>query len=185
MSPTADRGPVDVFVAVGTDHHPFDRLVTWTDRWASEHPDLRVLVQRGESAAPTHADSEVMFGYDEVIALMTGARIVVAQGGPATMMDARSVGHRPVVVPRHGTLGEHVDDHQVRFSAWMADRDLIHLADDEDTYRSMLDRAAADADAFRIPPDAGGVDDTLAAFATLVDPLVVAGRRRRTRKGRR
>ena len=32
--------------------------------------------------------------------------VVIAQGGPATIMDARSVGHRPIVVPRRGHLDE-------------------------------------------------------------------------------
>ena len=32
-----------VVVSVGTDHHPFDRLVEWVDRWAGEHPDVSGL----------------------------------------------------------------------------------------------------------------------------------------------
>jgi hypothetical protein len=33
----------------------------------------------------------------------------------------------PIVVPRQSAFGEHVDDHQVRFSAKIADRVLVVL----------------------------------------------------------
>ena len=39
-----------VLVLVGTDHHPFDRLVGWSDAWAREHPDVAVVVQYGHVA---------------------------------------------------------------------------------------------------------------------------------------
>ena len=47
-----------------------------------------------------------MLGYDELVSAMAEADVVIAQGGPATIMDARSVGHRPIVVPRRGHLDE-------------------------------------------------------------------------------
>ena len=165
-----------VVVTVGTDHHPFDRLVGWIDAWAAAHPDVPVLVQRGSVAATAHARSVEMIGYDDLVAAMAGADAVVAQGGPAAIMDARSVGHRPVVVPRRGTLGEHVDDHQVTFTGWMAERELVWLATSEAELHALLDRATADPGALRIPPDDGAVDDTIAAFRAVVDPLLARRR---------
>lgn len=166
-----------VVVTVGTDHHPFARLVGWVDAWAAAHPDVAVLVQRGSTPAMVHAGSVEMLAYDELVAAMAGADAVVAQGGPAAIMDARSVGHRPIVVPRRGTLGEHVDDHQVTFTAWMAERELIHLAGDADELGRLLDRAVADPATLRIDPDQGATGTTLATFREVVDPLLAAGRR--------
>ncbi|QXC61343.1 hypothetical protein KSP35_00350 [Aquihabitans sp. G128] len=174
-------GPYRVVVTVGTDHHPFDRLVGWIDAWAVAHPDVAVLVQRGESAAPAHVESVEMLGYDELVAAMAGADAVVAQGGPGGIMDARSVGHRPIVVPRRGTLGEHVDDHQVAFTAWMGERELVWLAADEADLVALLDRALADPTALRIPPDDGEVGATVDRFRALVDPLVARHAARRHR----
>lgn len=174
-----------VVVTVGTDHHPFTRLVGWADSWAASHPEVTVLVQRGVTPATVHAESVEMVPYDALVAAMAGADAVVAQGGPAAIMDARSVGHRPIVVPRRGTLGEHVDDHQVTFTAWMAERGLIHLAGDEDELGRLLDVAIADPTALRIDPDAGASTATVATFRRVVDPLLTAprgsGRRRRRR----
>lgn len=170
-----------VVVTVGTDHHRFDRLIGWVDAWAAAHPEISVLVQHGTAAAPAHGRAVVMLGYDELVAAMRQADAVVAQGGPATMMDARSVGHRPIVVPRLGRLDEVVDDHQVTFSRWMADRDLVWIAEDEPTLHHLLDRALAEPATVRIPPEGGAAPDTIAAFRAVVDPLVArrAGRSRR------
>ncbi|MGH3659367.1 MAG: glycosyltransferase, partial [Micromonosporaceae bacterium] len=44
-----------VLVTVGTDHHPFDRLVGWADQWAADRGHVRVLVQHGATAPPRHA----------------------------------------------------------------------------------------------------------------------------------
>jgi UDP-N-acetylglucosamine transferase subunit ALG13 len=168
-----------VVVTVGTDHHPFDRLVGWVDRWAEANPGVDVLVQRGSAAAPAHARSVEMLGYDDLVAAMAGADAVVAQGGPAAIMDARSVGHRPVVVPRRGTLGEHVDDHQVTFTGWMGERGLVELAGTEDDLAALLDRAVAEPGTLRIPPDDGAVEETITNFRAVVGPLLEARTRNR------
>ncbi len=120
-----------------------------------------------------------MLGYDELVAEMARADAVVAQGGPATIMDARSVGHRPIVVPRRGHLDEVVDDHQVAFTAWMADKGLVWPAADEDELHRLLDAALDDPSLVRIPPDRGAAADTIDAFRAVVDPLTAArvGRR--------
>lgn len=174
-----------VVVTVGTDHHPFDRLVSWVDAWAASNPDVAVLVQRGESAAPTHAESVVMLGHDHLMAAMAAADAVVAQGGPGGIMDARSVGHRPIVVARRGSLGEHVDDHQVTFAAWMAQRDLVWVAADQAELGRLLDQATADPGTLRIPPDLAMVDETVATFAAVVEPLLHRHRNRRARRSAR
>lgn len=161
-----------VVITVGTDHHRFDRLIGWVDRWARLHPDIAVLVQRGESSAPEHTESVAMIGYEDLVAAMAAADVVVAQGGPAAIMDARRVGHLPVVVPRRGALGEHVDDHQVRFAAWMAERGLVSLAETSAELHQFLDEAIADPSIRRIPPDGGAATTSIEAFAAVVDPLL-------------
>lgn len=160
-----------VLVTVGTDHHRFDRLIGWVDRWAGDHPDHEVLVQHGTADPPVHGRAVVMLGYDDLVREMAEADAVVAQGGPATIMDARSVGRRPIVVARRAAHHEVVDDHQVAFTSWMAAKDLIWAADDEAGLRDLLDRAAQDPEALRIPPDRGASSDTIDAFRAVVDPL--------------
>jgi UDP-N-acetylglucosamine transferase subunit ALG13 len=172
--------PIEVVVTVGTDHHRFDRLVSWIDRWAASHPDRSVLVQYGTAAPPAHGEGVTMLGYDQLVSAMAGARVVVAQGGPATVMDARSVGRRPIVVPRIARLHEVVDDHQITFGRWAAARDLVLLAEDEYELGRLIDAALDDDGLTRIPPDRGAAESTIDEFRRVVDPLLDQAARRRT-----
>ena len=168
-----------VLVTVGTDHHRFDRLIGWVDRWAAEHPDASVLVQHGTADAPAHGEAVVMLGYDELVAQMAAVDVVIAQGGPATIMDARSVGQRPIVIPRLARFDEVVDDHQVAFTDWMAAKELVWLASDEAELHTLIDAALAEPSRVKIQPERGASATTIEAFRAVVDPLTDrrAGRR--------
>lgn len=168
-----------ILVTVGTDHHRFDRLIGWIDRWAGDHPDAELLVQHGTADPPAHGTAVVMLGYDELVAEMAAADVVIAQGGPATIMDARSVGQRPVVVPRLARFDEVVDDHQVAFCDWMAAKDFVWLASDEAEIHDLIDAALAEPARVKIPPERGASASTIEAFRAVVDPLTdrLEGRR--------
>ncbi len=81
---------------------------------------------------------------------MGRARIVVGHAGPGTVLDARAAGRLPVVVPRRAALGEVVDDHQVAFGRWMADRGQAICVEDAAALRRHLDAAVADASAYAV-----------------------------------
>jgi UDP-N-acetylglucosamine transferase subunit ALG13 len=167
-----------VFVTVGTDHHPFDRLVTWTDAWAEGHGAVPCLVQSGTSKPPVHAPWRDYVRYDEMVEAMGRAIAVVCHGGPATIMDARRLGRVPIVVPRSSRLGEHVDDHQQRFAVRMAGLGQVHLARSEDELHALLDRAVADPGAFEMHHRGDEITQAVRRFEELVDGLVA--RRRAT-----
>ena len=164
--------PVKVFTTVGTDHHPFDRLVGWVDRWAAAHREELCSVQRGTSAPPRSCHSVDYLGYEELRSCMAAATVVVSHGGPATIMDARAVGRLPLVVPRRSDLGEHVDDHQVRFSRWIASRRQILVAESEAELHRLLDLATVEPDLFRMNSSDPAVDAAVRRFGYLVDGLL-------------
>jgi UDP-N-acetylglucosamine transferase subunit ALG13 len=142
-----------VLAIVGTDHHPFDRLVRWVDAWASGRGrGTRVVVQFGSSDPPVAAEGRDLLPVAELERLMRGSRAVVCHGGPGTIMGARSCGVVPIVVPRRSELGEHVDDHQVRFSRRLAHEGSVHLAGDGTELGDLLDRALAGEPGFRLDP---------------------------------
>lgn len=106
-----------VAVLLGTDHHRFDRLVTWIGQLAATG-DIDWFVQHGATELPTGQpwmSGRPMLGAAELEDLLERADAVVTHGGPGLIMEARTHGHLPVVVARHPALGEHVDDHQQRF----------------------------------------------------------------------
>lgn len=171
-----------VLVVVGTDHHPFDRLVGWVDRWAGEHPEVRVLIQYGTSSPPEVAEGHRLFPVDQLEGFFDRATTVVCHGGPGTIMGAREAGLVPIVVPRRSDLGEHVDDHQLRFTTRIAQAGQVHLATDEADLGASLDRAVAGDEGFRfdrVEDDPAGA--SVEEFGRLVGELI----ERRTRAGSR
>jgi UDP-N-acetylglucosamine transferase subunit ALG13 len=178
---TPAAGPL-LLVTVGTDHHPFDRLVRWVDGWlgtaGGRAAGLRCLMQTGTSAPPVDASGAHWQAYLEFEALqaaMRDAAAVVCHGGPGTILGARHMGAVPIVVPRQHRLGEHVDDHQVAFSHRLAAEGSVFLAETEADLHGLLDRVAAEPAAFRAPSEDRGTATAVRAFERLVDDLV-AGR---------
>ncbi len=169
---TAPARPL-VLAVVGTDHHPFDRLVSWVDDWSRSHDETRVVIQYGTSSPPGHAEGHGLLPTDELSELLHEATAVVSHGGPGTIMAARDAGVVPICIPRRHGLGEHVDDHQVRFIARVAEGGLVTSVDDASSLDASLSRALAGADGTRIDPAAGDpAAPAVARFADLVERLM-------------
>jgi UDP-N-acetylglucosamine transferase subunit ALG13 len=175
-----------VVAMVGTDHHPFDRLVGWLDRLAASlGPRVEIVVQHGHSARPQVARGVEFVDQDELTDLLGRAAVVVCHGGPGTIMDARRAGHVPVCVPRDPSRGEHVDGHQERFAAVVDDAGVVRLATDfpalADGVSAALSASGPQVDAAEIETAA---EESAERFARQIDPVV--GRRvRRVRSVRR
>ncbi len=169
----ADRGRPLVVVSVGTDHHRFDRLVRWMDAWAVSNRSVRVVVQRGTAAPTTAAESQPLIPHGELCEMFAEATVVVTHGGPSTVMDARTAGRLPIVVPRDPELGEHVDGHQQEFAEHLARQGLAVVADDVDSLDAAIRQALDDPDRFAVSLDGSGAPG-IAAFAEVVDELLGA-----------
>lgn len=129
----------DYLFMVGTHHMPFDRLIQMADRFARENPDASVLVQYGTSHPPKEANGRENLSHQEMDALAGNLKGVVLPGGPSLMMEWLRRGFLPVIVPRDPELGEHIDTHQIRFSAFMRRRSLIALAHDYEQVKVALE----------------------------------------------
>jgi UDP-N-acetylglucosamine transferase subunit ALG13 len=144
-----------IVVAVGTDHHPFGRVIDWVDRWLARGGADRVecVMQHGSAPAPRWGEPRAFLEHAEFTDLVARARVVVCHGGPATIAECRRLGRLPLVVPRRPEYGEHVDNHQVLFTARLADKKLVQLASSEDELAALLDDALADRDRFTVDLD--------------------------------
>lgn len=165
---------VTVFVSVGSDHHPFQRLVDWSDAWASSHPKARVVVQHGTARAPEHAEAHDYLGHAELQELMRRANAVVVQGGPTAIFEARSTGRLPIVVPRRHALGEHVDDHQRAFARFLATEGQAIACDGEQCdFAAALDAAVEHPEERRIDPteDVREIAASVERFSEMVADL--------------
>jgi UDP-N-acetylglucosamine transferase subunit ALG13 len=167
-----------LLVTVGTDHHPFDRLVGWVDGWLADGGGEKVncVMQYGTAAPPLHAVGERFMDHDLLQSLMRAATIVVVQGGPIALLEARKLGLIPISVPRRAHLGEVVDNHQAAFCRHMQATGDTVVADDEAALRRHLDEALASPTSVRSAP----VDfrmrtqQSIARFAEEADALLAS-----------
>ncbi|GAA3723678.1 UDP-N-acetylglucosamine transferase subunit ALG13/GT2 family glycosyltransferase [Spinactinospora alkalitolerans] len=168
---TSEGRPL-VLVTLGTDHHPFDRLVDWVDGYAREHSDVAVVVQHGASRAPTAAQGTAFLDRHLLGSLMKRAAAVVTHGGPATITEVRRRGRLPIAIARDPELGEHIDDHQLRFVTRLDDAGLARSCASSQQLAATLDKALAQPGDFRID-GVGGAGPAAAARAAgaLIDLL--------------
>ncbi|UYM06549.1 glycosyltransferase [Solicola gregarius] len=162
-----------VLVTVGSDHHRFDRLVDWIDAWVQvrDADEVQVFVQHGTSKRPSRCASQPYVPHDELNALMSRADVVVTQGGPMSIVEARDAGCVPVVVPRDPALHEHVDGHQIAFCRRLDDDELIRMAATRDEFGALLDAALVTPDEYTVPVD-GKADARVAEAARRLSNIV-------------
>lgn len=117
-----------IFVTVGTNEAPFDRLL----RAIGElRPADRIVAQCGASSVrPFGAECIDFMPFDTVAAHARSARIVICHAGVGSVMVALMQGKRPLVVPRLHRFGEAVDDHQLAFARRFHDAGLVRLVED-------------------------------------------------------
>lgn len=178
----------DVLVILGTDHHRFGRLVGWVDDFLElpGNESRTALVQLGSTAAPRRAKGVGIVAYDELQALMRQATAVVTHGGPATMLEVRKQGRKPIVVPRDPLFDEHVDQHQQQFSRRMGALGLVTLCEDRSAFLTALDAVLADPSAHTVSAEENHRDRLQLAAAVdttgrIIDGLGLQRARRRLR----
>lgn len=139
MSTVPHHDTAQVVVSLGTDHHKFDRLVDWIDEWLISQADPpSCLVQYGGSKEPAVASGVPRMPRDDLLELYSRASVVVVQGGPGSILDAREVGHIPLAIPRRPELHEVVDGHQIAFTRTMADHgEAIAVETAQDLFREL------------------------------------------------
>lgn len=120
----SSKGVGMIFVTVGTHEQQFNRLVKAVDVLkANEDFDDQVFVQTGYSTySPRYCEFSRFLPYNEMRKRMEEADVVITHGGPSSFIEAMSLGLVPVVVPRRGDLGEHVNDHQAEFVRIVSER---------------------------------------------------------------
>nr|WP_030488391.1 glycosyltransferase [Micromonospora chokoriensis] len=165
-----------LLVAVGTDKHPFDRLVDWLAQWhAQATGPIGLTVQHGHTSAPQLAGAVPFLGHDALQQAMMDADLVVCHGGPATILEARRHGHLPIVVPRDPSRGEHVDNHQLLFARRLGAAGLVALCETREALHDALAAGLVDPSRYAVAADPGAHEARRAAVARvgqIVDDLV-------------
>jgi UDP-N-acetylglucosamine transferase subunit ALG13 len=162
-----------VFVTVGTERYAFARLVGWIDDWARSDVGrgARCFVQYGAGEPPRTAEGADFLTFPEMQEFLSSATAVVCHGGTGSVMLARTLGRKPIVVPRVKRYGENVDDHQVDFAVRLRGLGEAEMAESFDELRSLLDDAATGARSFTAAPNDAHVEKAVGRFELAVERL--------------
>jgi UDP-N-acetylglucosamine transferase subunit ALG13 len=169
-----------VVVTVGTDHHPFDRLIEWVNAWLRQHPERvgAFFMQSGAASVAPLCGSRQFLEVGELDGLLGDAGAVICHGGPGSIADAWKCGHVPIVVPRLRRFGEVVDDHQVDFCAKLGQLGRVRLAQTQAELSGFLDQVPSGFERSASGSAAAEIEATVGRFGALVEELIIQPRRR-------
>jgi UDP-N-acetylglucosamine transferase subunit ALG13 len=107
-----------IFVIMGMEVHPFDRLArAIDDLQGTGAAGEDFLVQLGSCAyEPRHARHARYLSFGEICDNVRAASVVITHAGAGSTLVCIQQGKHPIVVPRRARWGEHVDEHQVPFA---------------------------------------------------------------------
>jgi UDP-N-acetylglucosamine transferase subunit ALG13 len=134
-----DQSPI-IFATVGTDRHPFDRLVRWLDHVAAGNSNLQCVIQYGTSTPPAFAAGIDYLNHDQLLGWIDRAAVVITHGGPASIIQVRERHGRPIVIPRDPSRGEHVDRHQLDFAAMLVRTGAVDIASSADDLAALVEQ---------------------------------------------
>lgn len=107
-----------IFVIMGMEVHPFDRLARAVDELARAGTvGEDFFVQLGTCGyEPRHARFERFLSFGDVCEQIRSASVAITHAGAGSALLCIEQGKHPVMVPRRSRLGEHVDEHQLPFA---------------------------------------------------------------------
>lgn len=107
-----------IFVIMGMEVHPFDRLARAVDELASTGAmGEEFFVQLGACRyEPRHARFERFLSFGDICEQIRRSSVAVTHAGAGSTLVCIEQGKHPVMVPRRSSHGEHVDEHQLPFA---------------------------------------------------------------------
>ncbi|OBC01178.1 glycosyltransferase [Mycobacterium sp. 852002-40037_SCH5390672] len=143
-----------IFVIMGMEVHPFDRLARAVDELARAGTTGEdFFVQLGTCGyEPRHARFERFLSFGDVRERIRSASVAVTHAGAGSTLLCIEQGKHPVMVPRRSRLGEHVDEHQLPFAEKLEAGGLATVVREMDELPAAIAATRSQA----APPDALG-----------------------------
>jgi len=134
-------GNMRVFVTVGLERKPFERLLQAVDEAVGKGwIPADTLVQSGHNKFLFQDCKAVPFlSFDELQESVHAADLVIAHGGVGSVLMALEQRKIPLVLPRRADLGEHVDNHQIEFVKRMEQEGRVMAAYDTKEFKRVLE----------------------------------------------
>lgn len=116
-----------IFVTVGTQKFPFDRLLIELDRLVHNQSITdTVIAQRGYSSyIPKNYHSFDFLPAKEFAEYYDRSNILITHSGTSSIIEGLKRLKKVIVVPRQKKYGEHVDNHQLEITNTFIDQNLV------------------------------------------------------------
>jgi UDP-N-acetylglucosamine transferase subunit ALG13 len=185
-----------IFMTLGTHDQPFHRAIELVAPLDQDH---ELIIQHGSTPPRPDLVNAEWVDYLEsgdLLDNIRGADIVISHAGVGSMITAIRNSRKPIVVPRLGRFGEHVDDHQLQLANRFGQKGLVFVCGPSDSMEDLVLRARYAASLITPSRTAGlreavarialvGADsDSAAVYRTRPQPFAVS-RRSRSRAGLR
>lgn len=119
-----------IFMMLGTNPYPFERLLKAVDSWAADSGE-RVVAQTGHTTLPvSHIECHDFVSHDRIVIWIRDAELVIAQGGFGSLRDCLVAGKPTIAVPRLPERGE-CQDRQSEIVDALADEGRVVALYDE------------------------------------------------------
>ena len=132
-----------IFLAVGTQKFPFDRLLQSADRLISDGVIKEdVFAQTGTcSYKPANYGYSSMLSKAEFEDRIKNCSLLITHSGVGTIISGLKAKKPVIVMPRLRKYGEHVDDHQLDIAKAFSDRELVLMCGDDDSLADTIEKA--------------------------------------------
>lgn len=128
-----------VVVTVGTTDYCFRRLIERLVEIIPEGVDVFWQVGTTDTSG-LGIDAVTVVSSDELMTRIAGADVVVSHAGAGSLLQCLEGGKVPVYVPRLGSRGEQIDDHQIELAEWAGRTGLALTVDASTvTWQDLLD----------------------------------------------
>lgn len=129
-----------IFVTVGSQKFPFDRLLRTVDQMVRDQMIAdEVFMQTGTSSYVPICRHQPFCSRELFEEMMEQCDILITHGGAGTMIDAVRMGKKVIAVPRLTRFGEHVDDHQLELTEQLHRMNLVCACLDASRLASALE----------------------------------------------
>lgn len=131
-----------IFVTVGSQKFPFNRLIEKVDQMAGEKVITEeVFIQTGAgSYIPRSCSYQAFYDRDHFTDMIEQCSILITHGGAGTVVDAVKRRKKVIVVPRLARYGEHVNDHQLQLAGKFYEMNLAYMCRDLNDLPKMVER---------------------------------------------
>lgn len=128
-----------IFVIVGTQEVPFQRLINYAEQLSLKHD---IVIQYGYTPIIEQPNIIYRQFYDQqqYLALVKGADLILCHGGAGTIFDMLKLHKNIIVVPREAQYQEHVDNHQLELAQKLSQEGYLFMARQYEEIVAILNR---------------------------------------------